>query len=124
MWVVPSLPQAQADAKKTNKLCRCNHFHSRATHRRVGIDLALIFRNSRFTSGDRRNNMIRTIATIVVTLSTLLAVSASASAEQRVIQTPEGQKIVHTRLAPVLMHRAVPPFLGRHVYQGRTRYAE
>lgn len=27
--------------------------------------------------------------------------------------------IAHNRLAPVIMHRAFPPYLGVHVYEGR-----
>ena len=33
-------------------------------------------------------------------------------------KTPDGHgHVSHTRLAPVLMHKAVPPFKGIHVYQ-------
>ena len=44
-----------------------------------------------------------------------------AQAVRETIATPAGEKVVHSRLVPVLMHRAVPPFLGKHVYQGRLR---
>ena len=27
--------------------------------------------------------------------------------------------VAHNRLAPVVMHRAFPPYLGVHVYEGR-----
>jgi hypothetical protein len=30
-------------------------------------------------------------------------------------------KVVHNRLAPVLLHRAVPPFRGQHVYSRSPR---
>lgn len=33
----------------------------------------------------------------------------------------EGGKVVHNRLAPVLLHRAVPPFRGQHVYSRSPR---
>jgi hypothetical protein len=46
---------------------------------------------------------------------------SQAMAAQQAVYTPFGEKIVHTRLAPVLLHRAVPPFAGKHVYQGRLR---
>ncbi len=51
-------------------------------------------------------------------LAIAVVVSASFSggtvrAEQ--IMTRNGQ-VVHTRVAPVLMHRAVPPYRGVHVY--------
>jgi len=39
-----------------------------------------------------------------------------ASAEQYV----RGSQVVHTRVAPVVVHRVLPPFPGVHVYQGRT----
>jgi hypothetical protein len=45
----------------------------------------------------------------------LLAVSA-VSAEARQSASGRGQ-VAHTRRAPVIMHRAVPPFRGVHVYQ-------
>ncbi|MCU0879598.1 MAG: hypothetical protein MUF06_17615 [Pirellulaceae bacterium] len=45
----------------------------------------------------------------------LLAVSAVA-AEARQSAGGRGQ-VVHTRRAPVVLHRAVPPFRGVHVYQ-------
>jgi hypothetical protein len=67
------------------------------------------------------DTMIRRIPTFVVAVATLVGLASLARAEQHPIQTPEGEKIVHTRLTPVLLHRAVPPYLGRHVYQGRLR---
>ena len=41
----------------------------------------------------------------------------SLFAEQHV--APNGQ-VVHTRLAPVVAHKVVPPFRGVHAYQGRA----
>jgi hypothetical protein len=35
--------------------------------------------------------------------------------------TQRGGQVVHDRLAPVLMHRLLPPFHGKHVYRGRGR---
>ena len=29
-------------------------------------------------------------------------------------------QVVHTRVAPVVAHRVLPPFRGVHVYQGRS----
>lgn len=55
------------------------------------------------------------VATVVVALSQLSATFAA----QQSVQTPLGEKVVHTRLAPVIIHRAVPPYAGRHIYQGR-----
>ena len=39
-----------------------------------------------------------------------------ASAEQYV----RGSQVVHTRVAPVVVHRVLPPYRGVHVYAGRT----
>lgn len=50
-----------------------------------------------------------------------LAIAPSAPAAQYQVQTASGTKVVHTRVAPVLVHRLLPPFYGRHVYQGRAR---
>jgi len=50
-----------------------------------------------------------------------LAIAPSVSAAQYEVRTAEGTKVVHTRVAPVLVHRLLPPFYGRHVYQGRAR---
>ena len=57
------------------------------------------------------------VASILVALSCV----SSGRAAQQAVQTPAGLKVVHSRLMPVLMHRAVPPFAGKHVYQGRVR---
>ena len=46
----------------------------------------------------------------------LIAIPRSARAEQYAI----GGQVVHTRLAPVVAHKVVPPFKGVHVYQGRA----
>jgi hypothetical protein len=53
-------------------------------------------------------------------MKTIIAIALSiffsatvASAEQ--YQRADG-RVVHTRLAPVVMHRVSPPFRGRHVY--------
>jgi hypothetical protein len=55
--------------------------------------------------------------------TTLVALSCVSSgwAAQHAVQTPAGMKVVHSRLMPVLVHRAVPPYAGKHVYQGRVR---
>lgn len=55
------------------------------------------------------------IATLVLTLSCI----SPTNAAQHAVYTPFGEKIVHSRLMPVLMHKAVPPYAGKHVYQGR-----
>ena len=51
-------------------------------------------------------------------LIALLLIAAPAIA--RAEQYATGNHVVHTRLAPVVAHKVVPPFRGVHVYQGRS----
>jgi hypothetical protein len=53
--------------------------------------------------------------TLIAGLFLSLAVAVS-TAQARQYSNGRGQ-VVHTRRAPVVMHRAVPPFRGVHVYQ-------
>jgi hypothetical protein len=46
----------------------------------------------------------------------VIALTSAAQAEQYA----SGDHVVHTRLAPVIAHKVVPPFRGVHVYQGRA----
>jgi hypothetical protein len=57
---------------------------------------------------------MRTLALIAVLF---MAFPVAAHAEQYA----SGGQVVHTRIAPVVAHRVVPPFRGVHVYQGRSR---
>jgi hypothetical protein len=57
---------------------------------------------------------MKTLLTIVLILT---ALPALARAEQHV----SGGHVVHSRRAPVIAHRVVPPFKGVHVYEGRRR---
>jgi hypothetical protein len=57
---------------------------------------------------------MRTIALIAVVL---LASPVSLFAEQ--YANNNGQ-VVHTRVAPVVAHKLVPPYRGVHTYQGRA----
>ena len=59
---------------------------------------------------------MRTLALVIVGLFFLFTSPVAARAEQYV----QGNQVVHTRLAPVVAHRVVPPYRGVHVYQGRT----
>jgi len=56
-------------------------------------------------------------------LALLLALTGSSvvHGSQYQMRAASGDKVVHTRIAPVIMHRVLPPFYGRHVYQGRSR---
>jgi len=61
---------------------------------------------------------------ILLTLAiALLMTTAASAATQFPAVTPSGKQVtVHTRLAPVVVHRLLPPYgLGKHVYQGRGR---
>ena len=52
----------------------------------------------------------------------ILVFSAAATFPEAVKaeQFVSGDHVVHTRRAPVIAHKVVPPFKGVHVYQGRT----
>jgi hypothetical protein len=53
----------------------------------------------------------------------VLAMAGLAQATRTNSVQPSGKEVVvHNRLAPVVVHRVLPPYgLGKHVYQGRTR---
>ena len=46
----------------------------------------------------------------------VLIFQTAAQAEQ----FSTGDHVVHTRRAPVIAHKVVPPFKGVHVYQGKA----
>lgn len=51
----------------------------------------------------------------------LLALPSPAEAKKQITVKNGRAVVVHTNPAPVLVHRAFPPYgLGRHVYSGRT----
>jgi hypothetical protein len=54
--------------------------------------------------------------TIVLFCTLFLAVPLVAAAEQYAV----GNHVVHTRAAPVIVHRVFPPYRGVHVYAGRN----
>lgn len=49
---------------------------------------------------------------------TLVVLSTAGAAFARG-KTASGGNVVHSRRAPVAMHRALPPFHGVHVYGGK-----
>jgi hypothetical protein len=57
--------------------------------------------------------------TLVVAALMVVSMSAAAHAERRAAIYAGQAHVVHSRRAPVVLHRAVPPFKGVHVYQGR-----
>jgi len=50
-----------------------------------------------------------------------ILVSAALPLPARADQHYSGGHVVHSRRAPVVAHRVVPPFKGVHVYEGRRR---
>jgi len=51
-----------------------------------------------------------------------LALTNVCSAERYNAVVNGKDVVVHTRVAPVVVHRVLPPYgLGKHVYEGRTR---
>lgn len=50
-----------------------------------------------------------------------LVPAARSQAQQYVVNTPTGPKVVHTRVAPVIVHRVLPPFRNIHVHRRAMR---
>jgi hypothetical protein len=59
--------------------------------------------------------MIRKILPLLL----LVALPLAAQARQYGVRNGGKEYVAHTRMAPVIMHRALPPFKGQHVYAGR-----
>ena len=57
---------------------------------------------------------------ILLPLILLVTLPLAAQARQYGVRNGGKDYVVHTRVAPVLMHRALPPFKGQHVYEGRV----
>jgi hypothetical protein len=53
-----------------------------------------------------------------LTLIAILFISFPALS--RADQYASGSQVVHTRIAPVVVHRVLPPYKGIHVYAGRS----
>ena len=60
--------------------------------------------------------MLRAILSLIV----LFALPLAAQARQYGVRSGGKEYVAHTRMAPVIMHRALPPFKGQHVYSGRA----
>ena len=56
-------------------------------------------------------------AILAMAAAVVLAIPTSAEAAQQSVRRGGKEYVAHTRLAPVLLHRAVPPYWGRHIYQ-------
>ena len=61
--------------------------------------------------------MFRNIVLVIAVVTSILAAANSAQA----VQYQRGSHVVHTRMAPVVVHRVFPPYTGIHVYQGGPR---
>jgi hypothetical protein len=58
--------------------------------------------------------------TLLIAALIALAIPAVAFADRRGnSQASLEGHVVHSRRGPVMLHRAVPPFKGVHVYQGK-----
>ena len=62
----------------------------------------------------------RLIATAAVVACLWVGVD-SASAEKYVKQVNGRELVVHSRATPVVLHRIVPPYLGKHVTQRQLK---
>lgn len=67
-----------------------------------------------------RRNTFKEFSMIRIIFPLLLLVALPLVAQARQYSTRGGNQVVHTRKAPVVMHRALPPFKGQHVYEGRA----
>ncbi|MFN0021550.1 MAG: hypothetical protein ACKVP0_25135 [Pirellulaceae bacterium] len=56
---------------------------------------------------------------IILPLLFLATLPLAAEARQYSTRGVGKDYVVHSRMAPVVMHRALPPFKGQHVYVGR-----
>lgn len=56
---------------------------------------------------------------IILPLLFLATLPLTAQARQYGTRSGGKDYVVHTRKAPVVMHRALPPFKGQHVYEGK-----
>ncbi len=61
--------------------------------------------------------MIRHILSLLLFIGLPLA----AQARQYGVNRDGKDYVVHSRRGPVVMHRALPPFKGQHVYEGRVQ---
>ncbi len=67
----------------------------------------------RVHSEKREMKMIQKVLMFVVALALVVPTLATAEAKQR---RGGGDVVVHDRLGPVVAHRLVPPYAGKHVY--------
>jgi hypothetical protein len=68
-----------------------------------------------------RHTLEKLAMRLALPLILIVLAAAPASARQYRVNSGGRAQVAHTRLAPVVMHRALPPFKGEHVYAGRGR---
>jgi len=56
---------------------------------------------------------------LIIAALFLATIAPAAQAARRGTQSDGSGHVVHSRRAPVVLHRALPPYTGIHVYQGR-----
>ncbi len=52
----------------------------------------------------------------------LLGMAETANARQYIIHQRGQQRVVHTRRAPVIFHRVLPPYTGIHIHASELRW--
>ncbi|HUE71479.1 MAG TPA: hypothetical protein VMP01_11400 [Pirellulaceae bacterium] len=55
--------------------------------------------------------------TFVLALGLASALCSAAQARQYVVLQQGRQRVVHTRILPVLVHRVLPPYTGIHIHE-------
>ena len=60
---------------------------------------------------------MKTTLNALVLVSITLVAPLTLHARQYTIKQGGRAQVAHTRRAPVVLHRALPPFRGEHVYQ-------
>jgi hypothetical protein len=61
---------------------------------------------------NRRSDFMKKGLTFVITLGISMTIGINCQAKQ----LSQKNHVYHSRVAPVLLHKAVPPFKGIHVY--------
>lgn len=59
---------------------------------------------------------------IIVSLFLLLTLAGAAQSRQYVVQQQGQPRVVHTRRAPVIFHRVLPPYTGIHIHESELRW--
>jgi len=62
-------------------------------------------------------NTMRNALTALILVGIALVAPLSVQARQFAVQQGGRTYVAHTRRAPVLVHRVLPPYWGEHIYQ-------